>query len=949
MVSVPAGPGRSARVPLAAVAGDTLLLVDGHALVFRAFYGMPVMTTSRGESTQVAFGFTSMLLKALADVRPSHAVAAFDPPGPTFRHAEMEGYKAQRPPAPEEVRTQLPLCREIVGALGIPIVELPGFEADDVIGTLSRRAEDQALDVIILTGDLDALQLVTERTRVLASRRGITDLTVYDLAAVRERYGFEPPLVIDYKALQGDASDNIPGVPGIGEKTAKALIQEHGPLEDILAALPAMKEGRVRRSLTEHVDQARLSKRMATIVRDLDIPFDIAGARRGGYEAGPIRELFDRWEFRSLVARLPPGGTDADLPPAGSGPGLVGAGAPLTPAEQATLPLVSAPSGTDTMVVRDAATAVDAAARLRAAPRVAVRTLVSDPARSGRAVGIAFAPIDDAEHAWYVPLEHDELGGRADAAAAAPLLALLADPAVSKVAYDVKRELLVWWARGVEPHGFDRDLLLMSYLATTRERVPGLAVLLDDSCAVSVETEEALCGSGRSRRTAAQLGVDETAPCSGRIAALYGPLLTVLEGALATTPMLALHDEMELPLASILARMEVTGIGLDPEALHGLGAELRSRIAAVEEGAHGIAGHGFNLGSVPQLRTVLYDELGLTAGRRTKTGQTTEADALEALRDESPIADLVLEWRQLRIVQDWVGKLPDLAAGDGRVHTSYNQAVASTGRLSSADPNLQNIPLRTEVGQRVRRAFVPERQGWQLVSADYSQIELRVLAHVTNDAVLVEAFRNREDIHASTAARVYGVELETVTHEMRRLAKVVNFGILYGLSEYGLARDTGMSREDARAYIDQYFRTFSTIAAYQESILLFARSAGYVETLYGRRRHLPNLLAAQRNIRQGAERQAINMPIQGTAADIMKYAMIRADAALRDGGMASRILLQVHDELVLEAPREEVVALGDLLRDAMGGAARLVVPLDVEVKVGPSWAQLEPVPDAVSA
>jgi len=364
---------------------------------------------------------------------------------------------------------------------------------------------------------------------------------------------------------------------------------------------------------------------------------------------------------------------------------------------------------------------------------------------------------------------------------------------------------------------------------------------------------------------------------------------------------------------------------------------------------HDIAGHPFNLGSVPQLARVLYDELGLAAGRRIKTGRSTDAESLEALREENPIADLILEWRNLRIVEDWVGKLPTYAAGDGRVHTSFNQAVATTGRLSSAEPNLQNIPLRTEWGQRIRRAFVPEARGWLLVSADYSQIELRVLAHVTNDTTLVEAFRQREDIHATTAARVYGVDLSVVTPEMRRLAKVVNFGILYGLSEYGLARDTGMSREAARAYIEGYFHTFATIGAYQEQILNFARKTGYVETLFGRRRYLPNLLAAQRNIRQGAERQAVNMPIQGTAADIMKLAMIRADRQLRESGMRARILLQVHDELVLEAPQEELSALGTLLRDAMGRTVELVVPLEVEVKAGRNCATREVIPEAVGA
>jgi DNA polymerase I len=924
---------------------ETLLLVDGHALVFRAFYGMPVMTTSRGESTQVAFGFASMLLKALNERTPQYAVAAFDLPGPTFRHAEMEQYKAQRGPAPDEVREQLPVCREIVGALGLPIVEVPGFEADDVIGTLARLGEEQGLDVVILTGDLDALQLVDEHVRVLASRRGISELTEYDLPAVIERYGFGPAGVVDYKALTGDASDNIPGVPGIGQKTATQLIVEHGDLEGILAALPAMKEGRVKRTLTEHAEQARLSRRMATIVRDLDVPFEVEGARLGGYDRDVIRSLFERWEFRSLLNRLPPGAGEA-VPPPGSGPGLVGPDGQQVPASfaQPVLPLVAAPSGTDVTIVMDAATTAAAVERLRASARVMVRTVVAEPARDGDIVGLALATSEDAEHAWYVPIAHDGLeGSGAPGDVAAPLVSLLADRSVPKAAYDVKRELLAWWARGVEPFGFDRDLLLLSYLTTTRERVPELRVLLEDTCRVRADTETVLMGTGRNARTLAQLAIEEAGHCAGRLAALYGPLLTALEEAVETAAMRSLHDDMELPLASILARMERTGIGLDPAALIAIEGELSERISALESEAHDVAGHPFNLGSPQQLQVVLYDELGLAAGRKTKTGRSTDADSLEALRDETTLADLILEWRQLRIVENWVRELPGIAAQDGRVHTSFNQAVATTGRLSSENPNLQNIPIRTEWGRRVRRAFVPEARGFSLVSADYSQIELRVLAHVTNDAVLIEAFRNREDIHASTAARVYGVDLDVVSPEMRRLAKVVNFGILYGLSEFGLSRDTGMSREDARAYIAQYHRTFATIGAYQERILNFARQTGYVETLFGRRRYLPNLLAAQRNIRGAAERQAINMPIQGTAADIMKLAMIAADARLRESGMRARILLQVHDELVLEAPDEEIAPLSALLASAMGGAVDLVVPLDVEVKVGQNWSDLVPV------
>ncbi len=926
---------------------ETLLLIDGHALVYRAFFAMPALSNSRGQMTNAAYGFTSMLLKVFAEHHPVYAIAAFDPKGPTFRHEEFAAYKAQRPPMPEELVSQIPLSRAVVEVLGIPVVELPGFEADDVIGTLSRRAEEMGLDVLILTGDLDALQLVTEHTHVYATRRGITDTIVYDLDRVRERYGFEPPLVVDFKAMQGDVSDNIPGVPGIGEKTAKALVAEHGTVESILAAVPEMKPGRVRRALEEHSEQALLSKRMATIVRDVDVPFDIEGARLGEYDRERARQLFEELEFRSLIPRLPGGGLGAP-----SGP-LPGAMVPI--AGQVSLPLVPAPSATGVTVVTTEAHAREAAGRLRTARGVAVRTVVEEPARRGAVVGVALADLDDAAHAWYLPVDHD-LGTLGEAVeelatpeAVAVIAALLADPAVPTTAYDLKRELLAWRGRGVALAGCDTDLLLIAYLVNTRIRVAPLHILAEELCEARLDAEEVLLGSGRTARRPSQLSVLEAATHFGRYAALMGPVRTALEARLEEWSMRRLHDEMELPLVPILADMEVLGIAVDDVQLGAMSTELYQRIQALEAEMFELSGHTFNVGSPQQLQRLLYDDLGLAAGRRIKTGRSTDADALEALRDEHPIVDLILEWRQLtKLKGTYVDALPLLRERDGRVHTSFNQAVATTGRLSSADPNLQNVPMRTEWGQRVRRAFVPDR-GQVMVSADYSQIELRVVAHVSGDTELIDAFRRRQDVHTRTAAEVCGIAPEEVTPEQRRNAKVVNFGVMYGLSDFGLARDTGMSREDAHTFIAAYFQSFNGVAAYLETIRNFAREWGYVETLFGRRRYIPDIRAANRGLRQAAERMAVNMPIQGTAADIMKLAMIRTDRALRESGMAARLLLQVHDELVLEAPRDELDPLVALLREAMGGAAELVVPLDVDVKVGDNWRDMTRLPGSATS
>jgi DNA polymerase-1 len=918
---------------MADVARETLLLVDGHNLVYRAFHAMPALSNSRGEMTNAAYGFTSMLFKALNDTTPTYAIAAFDPPGPTFRHEKFPAYKAQRLRAPDELRAQFPWAREVVEALGIPIVEIPTFEADDVIGTLAQQAEAAGLDVIILTGDLDVLQLVTEHIRVFASRRGISDTIIYDVDKVRERYGFEPPLVVDFKALQGDPSDNIPGVPGIGEKTAMALVQQYGPLENVLEAVPTMPEGRVRRALEGHMEQARLSKWTATIKVDLDVELPLEGARLFHYDESAVRELFDRLEFRSLLPRLPGRSVEEDAPPSLSG---VTADAPLPPPGDLKVP------GTDVEIVVDAHQADDAVQRIRAAGAMAVRTVVDGSPRTGDMIGVAFAPKGE-DIAYYMPVWHAGLERNADAAAVAALEAVLVDSTIAKRGYDLKRELLAWRRRGVAIQGLQFDALLAAYLTNSRLKVPTLPVLAHDLSALSVEAEETLLGSGRSKRGIADVPIEEAAAYYGVWVGLLDPVGEALVRDMERTGATRLHDTMELPLVPILAAMEVEGVAVDCDLLGSISAEMHKRICEIESEVQEVAGYTFNPGSTQQLGRFLYDDLGLASGRKTKTGRSTDADTLEALRGEHPVVDLILEWRQLtKLKSTYVDALPLLCTADSRVHTSFNQAVATTGRLSSSDPNLQNIPVRTQWGQRIRRAFHADT-GQRLVSADYSQVELRVLAHVTGETELIDAFQRGEDIHRRTAAEVYAVEPDAVTPDMRRIAKVVNFGVVYGLSDFGLARDTGMSREDAHAFIAAYFGNFPAVTAYLEGVRNHAREYGWVETFIGRRRYIADIRAANRQLRFAAERMAVNMPIQGGAADIMKQAMLLVDAALRQAGLRSRILLQVHDELLLEAPAEEVDDLVVLLRERMGAAEALKVPLDVDVKVGDNWGDMTPI------
>ena len=604
---------------------------------------------------------------------------------------------------------------------------------------------------------------------------------------------------------------------------------------------------------------------------------------------------------------------------------------------------VAAVQAASVSVVREEAEMRDVAEHLRAASGVAVRTVVDEPARHGIIAGVALAALDDPLHAWYVPVGHQVLDGSAPDAVVDVVRALLGDASVRKTAYDVKREILAWRRSGVVVRGFDFDMLLAAYLLNQRIRVPPLHQLAHDLVGATCDAEDAVLGTGRSARRPTDLTVEEASACYGVTTALMGPVREVLLRDMEAIDVRRLHDDMELPVAHVLAEMELLGIRVDPDTLDALRIELEQRIGALEREVYDTAGYTFNIASTQQLAKFLYEDLGLAAGRRTKTGRSTDADSLEALRGENPMVELVLEHRQLtKLKGTYVDALPQLVERDGRVHTSFGQAVATTGRLSSSDPNLQNVPIRSEVGQRIRGAFTASDDRHVLVSADYSQIELRVLAHITEDPALLEAFQRHEDIHTTTASIVYGVAPEAVTRDMRRNAKVVNFGLVYGLSEFGLSRDTGMSREDSAAFIERYFANFAAVAKWLERTREHVRKWGYVETIFGRRRYIPDVLAANRGIRQAAERMAVNMPIQGTAADIMKFAMIRVDRALHEAGMESHQLLQVHDELVLESPRAEVDALVALLREAMGAAASLAVPLDVEVKVGHTWSAMAP-------
>ena len=894
-----------------------LLLVDAHGLAFRAYHALPEMTNRRGERIRVAYGYTSMLLLALARGFDC-AVAAFDPPGPTFRDEKLATYKATRQPTPEELVAQIPACQQITERLNIPVLMVPGFEADDVLGTLARQAKAAGCDTVILSGDMDLLQLVDETTVVQSSRRGSSEPMIYDVAAVRERFGFDPVRIIDYKALRGDSSDNIPGVPGIGEKSAAALIQQYGSLDAVLAAIDSMPAGRVRTALTGNADLARFGRELVTIVQEVPgVELELSSCRLQEYDREATAALLEELGMPSLVSRLPASAASAS----------------------ATAP--GRPSAAPAEVVDSPAELTSLVEALRAAGSLTVQVAVDGPPRKGRVVGLAVAT--GADHSWYCPVKSPASEGLSWEELR-PLRDLLAAADQGKSSYQLKEALLALRGAGAELDGEGFDCVLAAYLADSRSRTPTLAALCREWDGPPAPDPQVYLGKGAAMRLPSELSVGEAAQLFGGEAACAAAIRPHLEARLAELGAAELLRDLELPVLRILAEMEALGVRLDTTQLRAISSELTVQIADLEADMFRLAGRSFSPGSPPQLAALLYDELGLKSSRRTKTGRSTDAQALESLREEHPIVGLVLEWRQVtKLKSTYVDALPELVdPDDGRVHTSFNQAVAATGRLSSSDPNLQNIPVRTELGRRIRAAFIPGREDWVLVSADYSQIELRVLAHLSQDPRLAAAFARGDDVHADTAAQVFGVAPEQVSLDQRRMAKVVNFGILYGLSSYGLSRDLGIATDIADDFIRRYFATYAGVQGYLESVRDEARRQGYVSTILGRRRYLTDINSSNRQVREASERMAINMPIQGSAADIMKLGMIRTAQALRASGSPARILLQVHDELVFEAPADAALEVAELAAEGMAGAIELSVPLVVDLKSGPNWRDLTP-------
>jgi DNA polymerase-1 len=859
-----------------------LHLIDGSGYVYRAFHAIPGLGTTRGLPTNAVYGFTNMVAKLLREEKPTHVAVVFDAPGETFRDALFAGYKASRAPMPDELRPQLGYVRKVVAALRLPVVEIAGVEADDVIGTLARQASEAGLETVIVTGDKDMMQLVDERTTLLDSMRERR----FGIAEVRERFGVDPALVPDVLGLMGDAIDDIPGVKGIGEKTASTLVGALGPVETILERLdeveklPIRGAKKVREALVREAETARLSKQLATIEREVPVTLELEEFRYPGPDLAAVRSLFAELEFFSLLREIAPGGETAEVEHREV----------RTPEE-----------------IRAALPALDAGAAV-----AVVSSLDGPRATTAKLVALAVAG----------PSGPVTLLAEPDAPGALAALApLLADARVPKLGEDLKALRVALARRGLALEGPGFDLAVASYCLNPSRPDHGVAALAEE-----------LLGEPRDPNAAPGL-----AAC--RAARAAHALRPLVEERLRLYEMERLFHDLEMPLARVLADMELAGVALDLPLLARLSAEFGATLERLMAEIYGLAGCEFNIGSPPQLRTILFEKLKISSRgvRRGKTGLSTDVDVLTRLAAEHPLPAKILEWRALsKLKSTYVDSLPALAdPATGRVHTSFNQTVAATGRLSSSDPNLQNIPIRTEEGRRIRSAFVAA-PGHRLLSADYSQIELRVLAHLADDPVLVDAFTKGEDIHARTAAEVFS---DRPPAEGRRLAKVINFGIVYGMGPARAARELGVAQDAAAAYIESYFRRYPGVRAFVDGTIAEARSRGWVSTVLGRRRYLPELAARDPAVRQFAERAATNTPIQGSAADLIKLAMLAVDQRLGKDGLGARMLLQVHDELVLEVPAGELPATAAAVRDAMEGVWPLRVPLKVDVHDGANWTE----------
>jgi len=858
------------------------------------------------------YGFASTLLKVFADFKPTHWAVAFDRPTPTFRHEMFEEYKAQRPATPEELKSQIKKVHQLVEAFHIPVFEIDGFEADDVLGTLSRQADEQGVETIIVTGDNDLLQAVLPRVKTLAPRRTFTDTVLYDEQAVEQKYGIRPEQLSDFKALVGDISDNIPGLSGIGEKTATKLLQQYGSLRGIYDHIEDMTPGKLQDTLREYRAKAFRNKELSTIVKDVPIKLDLKTCQVSHYDRNEVAKLFQELEFIKLLPRLPQIQTESQQPSAVK--------CHIVNTEEALKQLMGELETTQDLAIEIETTGEKA--------------MVAD------LVGIAISPARG--KSFYIPLGHQGLNQPPQlplTEVAVRLRAILENANIAKIAYSGKHVIAVLAGCGVKLENLHFDPMLAAYLLG--EKSLGLKALAFNKLGTEISTPSELTGSGKKRSSLSLMDVNRVVGYLCASVDIVWNLKDNLGAELRKQGLWQLFTEVEMALVPVLVAMESHGILLDTKLLREMSLEQGQELLRLEKEIYGSVGHQFNINSPQQLGKILFGELKLPQSRRTKTGYSTEASVMEALRGTHPVIELILRYRQLsKLKSTYVDALPALInRKTGRLHTNFNQTGTTTGRLSSSEPNLQNIPIRGETGSKIRKAIIAP-PGAYLLSADYSQIDLRVLAHLSGDTGLIAAFAQDEDIHATTASKIFGIPVGEVTREMRRNAKTVNFGVVYGMSDYGLERATNLNREEASQFIALYFEKYPGVKEYLEATKEQARKLGYVQTMLGRRRFLPEINSSNRMVREAAERMAINAPVQGSSADIIKVAMINLHREMGKRNLKSKMLLQIHDELLFEVPEEEVEEMKTLVGELMPRAIELRVPVKIDTKLGRNWGEM---------
>ncbi len=867
---------------------EKLLLLDGNSLAYRAFFALPLLTNDQGIHTNAVYGFTTMLQKILEEEKPTKMLVAFDAGKTTFRHSTYSEYKGGRQKTPPELSEQFPYLRKLLDAYRIKQYELDLYEADDIIGTLSKEADEQKLEVIIVSGDKDLTQLASDNTTVYITRKGITDIEHYTPSHIEEKYGLTPHQIIDMKGLMGDSSDNIPGVPGVGEKTAIKLLKQYPTIEELYQHIDEVSGAKLKEKLAANEEQAKMSKELATINRQAPIDIKIEELN---YEGPDVDTLFSLWQdlsFKSLIQKSEFETEEKEI-------------------EAIELDIVET-------ITKDQL----------ASPMAIHLELENESYHTCKRFGLA---LSNENKTYYIPFEQLQNSPE--------LIDWLQDENQKKYVFDSKAIQSALYRSDIHLKGVEFDLILAAYIVNPAMSTDDLAAVAKEFGYRNVQTNDIIYGKGAKKAIPSQEVIAEHA---SRKANAVFHLQTKLEEQLKENEQFDLYRNLELPLASILSEMESEGITVDRERLVEMGRELAEKLKSIEEEIYQAAGEKFNINSPKQLGVILFEKLGLPIIKKTKTGYSTAADVLEKLAPEHEIIQHILEYRQLGKLQStYIEGLLKVILEDGKIHTRYQQALTSTGRLSSIDPNLQNIPVRLEEGRKIRQAFVPSHPEWKLFAADYSQIELRVLAHMANDENLKSAFVHDQDIHTKTAMTVFHVEADEVTSDMRRAAKAVNFGIVYGISDYGLSQNLNITRKEAADFIERYLSSFPGVKKYMAESIQEAKEKGFAATILNRRRYLPDLHSSNFNLRSFAERTAMNTPIQGSAADIIKKAMIDMAKALKEHNLKAKMLLQVHDELIFEAPNEEIAILETLVPEVMANAIKLQVPLKAEFASGDTW------------